>query len=66
MHFLDVYWCVMPAYDEPGAHFGVLNATALLAVGGFFVATFGWVSSRRALVPVRDPRLPESLNFENV
>ena len=38
----------------------------MLAVGGFFLATFGWVSSRRALVPLRDPRLAESMSFENV
>jgi hypothetical protein len=38
----------------------------MLAVGGFFLAAFGWMSSRRALVPLGDPRLAESLSFENV
>jgi len=66
MHFMDLYWCVMPAHLPEGAHFGAIDAMALLAVGGFFFAAFGWVSGRRALVPMRDPRLPESLSFENV
>jgi len=66
MHFMDLFWCVMPAHQHEGAHFGAIDAMAILAVGGSFLAVFGWVSSRRALVPVRDPRLSESLSFENV
>jgi len=66
MHYVDIYWCVMPVLLKHGASFGVLDATTLLAVGGFFLAAFGWTSSRRALVPLGDPRLAESLSFENV
>lgn len=66
MHFMDIYWCVMPVFSEHGAHFGALDVTTMLAVGGVFLAAFGWTSSRRALVPVGDPRLAESLSFENV
>jgi hypothetical protein len=66
MHFMDIYWCVMPVHLHEGAHFGAIDAMVVLAVGGFFLAAFGWVSGRRALVPVRDPRLSESLSFENV
>lgn len=66
MHFMDIYWCVMPTHLEHGAHLGALDAATMLAVGGFFLAAFGWVSSRRALVPLRDPRLPESLSFQNI
>ncbi len=66
MHFMDLYWCVMPVHREEGAHLQISDVTTMLAVGGFFLAAFGWVSSRRALVPLRDPRLSESLSFENV
>jgi hypothetical protein len=66
MHYVDIYWCVMPVLLEHGARFGILDATTMLAVGGFFLAAFGWMSSRRALVPLGDPRLAESLSFENV
>jgi len=66
MHLADVYWMVVP--DVPGhpAAPGIVDAAALLAVGGAFVAVFGWLLRRRALVPVGDPRLSESLAFENV
>jgi hypothetical protein len=66
MHFLDIYWCVMPVHSESSAGLQVVDVAAFLAVGGLFLATFGWVSARRALVPLRDPRLAESLSFENV
>ena len=66
MHFMDLYWCVIPVHREEGAHLGVSDVTTMLAVGGFFLATLGWVSSRRSLVPLRDPRLAESMSFENV
>jgi hypothetical protein len=39
---------------------------AFLAVGGCFVAAAGWLMRRQALVPLGDPRLAESLAFENV
>ncbi|MND03883.1 hypothetical protein D3C83_239160 [compost metagenome] len=56
----------MPVHLHDGPHFGILDVTTMLAVGGFFIAGFAWFGSRRALVPVRDPRLAESLSFENV
>jgi hypothetical protein len=66
MHLVDVYWMVVP--DVPGhpAAPGVVDAAALLAVAGSFLAVFGWLLRRHALVPVGDPRLSESLAFENV
>jgi hypothetical protein len=66
MHYFDLYWCVMPNLHPEGVRFAIADVAAFCAVGGVFLAAIGWVSSRRALVPLRDPRLPESLSFENV
>lgn len=66
MHYVDMYWCVMPIHLPEGPGFSALDGTATLGVGGFFLAALGWVASRRSLVPLRDPRLAESLSFENV
>jgi hypothetical protein len=65
MHFVDIYWQVMPTLHPEGVRPSVLDVAALLAVGGCFVATAGWLMRRQALVPLRDPRLAESLAFEN-
>jgi hypothetical protein len=66
MHLLDVYWLVIPSVEGLGARPHVVDAAALLAVGGAFVAAFGWLMVRSPLVPKGDPRLQESLAFENV
>ena len=66
MHFVDLYWQVMPTLHPEGFRPSLLDVAALLAVGGCFVAAASWLMRRQALVPLRDPRLAESLAFENV
>jgi hypothetical protein len=66
MHFLDLYWQVMPTLHPEGLRPSALDVAALVAIGGCFVAAASWLMRRQALVPIRDPRLAESLAFENV
>jgi hypothetical protein len=66
MHLLDLYWLVMPNLHPAGMVPSVLDAAAVLGCCGVFLAAFGFVLKRQALVPLRDPRLPESLTFESV
>jgi hypothetical protein len=66
MHFLDLYWQIMPTLHPEGIRPSTLDVAALVAIGGCFVAAAGWLMRRRALVPLRDPRIAESLAFENV
>lgn len=64
IHYVDMYFIVMPVYDE---HFapGLVDLMCLVGVVGLFLAAFTYLAARSNLVPVRDPRLPESLRFEN-
>jgi hypothetical protein len=66
MHFVDLYWQVMPTLHPAGIRPSALDVAAFVAVGGCFVAAASWLMRRQALVPLRDPRLAESLAFENV
>jgi hypothetical protein len=66
MHFVDLYWQVMPTLHPDGLRASVLDVAAFAAIGGCFVAAAGWLMRREALVPLRDPRLAESIAFENV
>ncbi len=66
MHFVDLYWQVMPTLHPEGVRPTALDVAAFVAVGGSFVAAASWLMRRQALVPLRDPRLAESLAFENV
>ncbi len=66
MHFVDLYWLIMPNLLHHGPHLSLLDLTTLLAVGGSFLAVLGLRMRRHALLPLRDPRLAESLSFENI
>jgi hypothetical protein len=66
MHFLDLYWQVMPTLHPEGIRPSILDVAALVAIGGCFVAAASWLMRRQSLVPLRDPRIAESLAFENV
>jgi hypothetical protein len=66
VHLLDLHWLVMPALagKESGGIL-LLEVTALAGVGGVVVAALGWLLAGAPLLPLRDPRLSESLAFEN-
>jgi hypothetical protein len=66
MHFVDLYWQIMPTLHPEGPSPSALDVAAFVTVGGCFVGTASWLMRRHALVPLRDPRLAESLAFENV
>jgi hypothetical protein len=66
MHFVDLFWCVMPVLHHHGFHLGLLDVTTFLGIGGLFISVFSRLLARHALIPVKDPRLPESLAFENM
>jgi hypothetical protein len=65
MHYVDIYWLVMPTLHHDAFHLSLLDLTCWLGIGGLFLAALGTLMQRGALVPVRDPRLAESLAFEN-
>ncbi len=67
-HYLDLFWVVMP---EAGAGFGGLMGivACLLCVIGMVALMVGLilrVAGGLRVLPVRDPRLDESLAFENI
>lgn len=65
MHWVDIFWLVMPA-GSPGSPLPHLVDLALLVgLGSLFLAGAAFTVRGRSLVPERDPRLEESLAFEN-
>ncbi len=45
--------------------FGAVDILAWLGAVGVFLAAFGWSMGRNKLIPVNDPRIEESIHFEN-
>lgn len=65
MHYVDIYWLVMPRLHGEGVQLHLLDFTTFLGIGGLFLCALFFLMGRVAPVPIRDPRLSESLAFEN-
>ncbi len=72
MYLVDLYWLILPNFGTHGeGHHEALfaptwqDATALIGVGGAFIAVFGYFLNKNKVVAINDPRLPESLVHEN-
>ena len=66
MHWLDIAWLVMPKLSPDHVLLGLPEIALAIGMGGICFAALGRRLGRHALVPIRDPRLPESLRFENI
>lgn len=66
MQWLDVYWLVMPSKTPGGFSPALVDVLTFVGIGGVFFAVAIRRLGAAALVPVKDPRLAESLGFENV
>ena len=66
MHFLDLYWLrdARPASRRRAS--GLVDVAAFCAVGGVFLAAFGWAVEPARTGAARRSAPPESLSFENV
>jgi hypothetical protein len=74
-HFVDLYWNVMPEMvngvpgGDPattGPQFSLMDLTAMIGVGGLFAfAVLKRIDGKPALA-IGDPRLPESMAFQNI
>jgi hypothetical protein len=63
MHYLDVFWLVMPTVAKHGVEFHWMDLACFAAVGLVFLALLVRELARHHLVPIGDPRLPESLGL---
>jgi hypothetical protein len=66
---IDMYWLIQPVHaHEKGIyelHVGPADILTFLGIGGIMLAVFTWGLTRNALIPVKDPRILESINHEN-
>ncbi|MGE5235255.1 MAG: quinol:cytochrome C oxidoreductase [Acidobacteriota bacterium] len=65
MHWIDLYWLVMPELRPTSPWPGAMDLLLLVALGALSLGFGVWRVRRRSLIPERDPRLRESLTFEN-
>lgn len=65
MHFIDLYWLIMPTHYRDGWHFSILDIAPLIGIGGLFFWYFWRNLTANSLVPHNDPQLKKSLEFVN-
>ena len=66
MHWLDIYWLAMPEAVHGQLGFSLQHVLCLVGLSALMTAIITFNLSRAALIPLKDPRLSESLSFENV
>lgn len=67
MHWIDIYYLAMPElpHGTPGViPWSAMDLTCFLGIGGVFAAWALFRQAGVALIPKQDPRLVESLEFE--
>lgn len=65
MQWFNIYWVAMPVFSPEGVSLHLLDLLCFLAVGGLWLGVVARLAGVGNLVPVGDPRLEESLGFEN-
>ncbi len=65
MPLVDYFWIIQPNFTPTSLGLSWAHLGMFLGVGGVYFAALCWQMSAHPLVPVQDPRLSESLHFEN-
>jgi hypothetical protein len=67
--WFDIFWMVAPQFDNGTLHLEPLalgeHVSIFLGIGGIFLAFVLRKASHESVRPLHDPRLPDSLAFEN-
>lgn len=56
LSLVDIYWLVVPAYEQNGPEFHLLDILAVIALGGLWLAAFYAQLKKLPLIPLHDPR----------
>jgi hypothetical protein len=66
IEYVDLYWLVMPTLSPDEIPFHIVDLLTWIGVVGLFVGFAATRSKGLNLVPTKDPRLADSLAFENL
>lgn len=65
MHYVDLYWLVMPNLHPTGMHVSWMDLSTMVGIGCIFLWWIGRRFTQQALMPLGDPSLKDSLEFQN-
>lgn len=61
MHFVDMFWLVMPTFSDGGVHFSWMHLTSVIGIGGLVLWLFWTRYTAHRAIPVYDPKLEDSI-----
>jgi hypothetical protein len=64
--YIDMYWLIIPNLKTEHIPFDLMDVLCLLGLGSAFFAGVAYRAKSINLLPVKDPRLAQSLAFENI
>lgn len=64
MQFVDIYWIVLPNFNG-SLCFSWLDIFALVGILFLFLSYVGFLLTKQMILPIGDPRIKESIAFEN-
>ena len=64
VHWMDMYWNVMPGIHKDNVVLDWSDVTTFLAIGGFFMSVFWHYLTTNPVIPVTDPRIEKSISGE--
>jgi hypothetical protein len=65
MHYIDMYWLIMPSLHDHNAHFSWIDVTAVIGIGGIICGLLWQRLGSASLVPVNDPNLTQSMAIDH-
>lgn len=65
IHYIDIHWLIRPNWQSELNHFSLFDVLTLVGIGGIFFGSATLLMNRKSLIPQKDPRLSESIAFEN-
>jgi hypothetical protein len=65
-HWLDLLWLIMPELNDGKFYLGIVELLCFVGIGGICLAAVLRIALRHSLRPLADPRLTESLAFQNI
>ena len=65
VHFIDLYWIVMPNMDPHHNPFGLMDVSLLIGMVGLFVWAFARQATKNSVLAYGDPKLQDCVAHVN-
>jgi len=63
IHYIDLYWNIMPNFSHHGVHFSWQDLTTFAGIGGIFLWFFWQRLLTQPIIPINDPELGNSIKI---